>query len=373
MAKYPKRRVMPDVYSRLPFGSWAGLSVKIFMASRDGWVQRPITREPNPCLYTQLTCLPTSTAGCDTSVVASEQLNSWRWDRARLEAHNSAYSKMYAKVQEASASLGMSLLDAGKTLDSITAIALRLVRALTYFRQGNLVATLDVLGNYGYPDTNVLRYRGKNRWWNARKRAYVQSSTLWLELNFGWAPLLQDLHDAGAVLQSTPRDVKVSGKGFAKVASYKKSTGDQSYPEATISGHVKVHMGCYVRVTNRNAILWRDLGLANPASVVWDAIPWSFVIDWGFTFGKYLASLDDWIGFEQIYPFKSEVLMGTDVVPGGLYRSEYTKNSASLRWERSCNPLKFRFNAYPRSNIGSGIWKAVTSVALVVQKLQKLL
>lgn len=373
MAKYAKSTVYPDVYSRLDFGSWAGLAVKIQMRSRSGWVAKPITREPNPCLYQELSCLPTSTVGCDTSIVASEQLNSWEWSRARLEAHNQAYMKMYGKVQEASASLGMSLLDAGKTLDSIFLITSRLGRALSYFRQGNLVACLDVLGQHGYPDTNVLRYRGKNRWWNTRKRVYVQSSSLWLELNFGWAPLVEDLYAAGAVLASTPADIKVSGKGYIEVPPYQKSTYDEAYPRATVQGHVSVNMGCYVRVENRNTLLWKDLGLANLAGVLWDAKPWSFVLDWFTTYGKYLSSLDDWYGLSQHFPFKSEVLRGTDVVPGASYRYGYTRNSASLRWERTTSPLLYRFNPYLRSNIGSGVWKAVTSVTLVIQKLQKLL
>lgn len=65
---------------------------------------------------------------------------------------------------------------------------------------------------------------------------------------------------------------------------------------------VKVQHIADVRVTNPNLLLASRLGLTNPASIAWELVPFSFVVDWFGTVGEFLASWTDFDGLEFIQP-----------------------------------------------------------------------
>jgi len=45
-----------------------------------------------------------------------------------------------------------------------------------------------------------------------------------------------------------------------------------------------------------NALLLSQLGLVNPASLAWELVPFSFVVDWFANVGDFLASFTDTVG-----------------------------------------------------------------------------
>lgn len=112
----------------------------------------------------------------------------------------------------------------------------------------------------------------------------------WLELQYGWLPLISDVHEAAnayAALTGKPRTERVS------VSLTRKAQRDSSSSPSAYS--------CKGTVEERWRILYemseslstpRSLGLTDPASVVWELIPYSFVIDWFLPIGSYLENLN---------------------------------------------------------------------------------
>lgn len=49
-------------------------------------------------------------------------------------------------------------------------------------------------------------------------------------------------------------------------------------------------------VTNPNSFLANQLGLLNPASVLWEITPWSFVFDYFVNVSDFLSSFTDTVG-----------------------------------------------------------------------------
>jgi len=372
MAKFSKQKHWPDGYEILSFGDWQGLKVKTIAGwSRDGFINRPIDSSPNPVHFTKSWCNCTAPVGADVSRAAGAFQAHWQFDRALLEASNAAYAKLRKRVGTLNAGLGMDLATLNQTTGMFVNASKTLGNAWSNLRRGNLLGFFQALGHHGLPPAaRSKKYKGSGNWYDTRKRVYQQSSDLWLEFHFGWVPFVEDMFTAVKVLQGPKSSATyVFGSSTKIIDGYTQYYAGE-YPYAQMSGSVRVKMCCRVYVTNPNAYLVQQLGLANPAHVVWDAIPFSFVLDWFFTVGKFLESLDDFFGLTQLDPYTLTFYRGKDSADGVYPRLGYTQNSESILMLGDSSPISFRWNPYPRSRIGSAVWKATTSLALLTQKLR---
>lgn len=112
-------------------------------------------------------------------------------------------------------------------------------------------------------------------------------SGTWLSLKYGWLPLVSDVYEA---LRAFHR------KQETRVARYRVSTHDVDKVNIASNSYYKIWC---TRVSSLTIICdvteepsaFRQLGFANPASLVWEKLPFSFVIDWFIPIGDFL---DNW-------------------------------------------------------------------------------
>lgn len=127
-----------------------------------------------------------------------------------------------------------------------------------------------------------------------------KASSLYLEGIFGWVPLFQDIYNAYTVLSdlSPPvRPVKVRPtQSLSRGIAYTNTRG------VTLTS-MGVQVGGSLRCVNPNLALLERLGLVNPAAIAWDAVPYSFVINWVLPVGGFLKSLSDMVGWEELNAF----------------------------------------------------------------------
>lgn len=189
----------------------------------------------------------------------------------------------------------------------------------------------------------------------------------WLELEFGWKPLVQDVYAAMEAYRNgmATRGQMVTAFG-SKTGYYKPSSSGLSHMNrySNLEAKVltdKVKSKAYGVVSNPTAFTLNQLGLINPALLAWQLLPFSFVIDWFLPISQILGMLTNRVGLSHY---------AICVV--------YEANSAS-RWQ--CDPVLFNtrkhvnrwvFNSVftdimhvsPRS---LGLWHAATASALVRQ------
>lgn len=192
-------------------------------------------------------------------------------------------SKLREAILGSDLNLGVSLAEAPKALSLIGDSARRLALAGRNFRKGNIHAAMNILTK-GTAQEGLL------------KKAPKRSASAWLELQYGWKPLLDDMYNAAVFIHhqtSAPRKVVVSATRFAggqKV--YKDKPFVSSYAGGlSISLNREFTHSKKVRAIIKDASIPSLVGLTDPAAILWELTPYSFVADWVIPIGSYLDAL----------------------------------------------------------------------------------
>lgn len=161
----------------------------------------------------------------------------------------------------------------------------------------------------------------------------------WLELHFGWVPLLGDIHD-GMKLISEPlsSDGPCYGRGRAMESLsnkqvYSFSDGSQ-LTKKWVSGTFEAlaELRGDTRLTNPNLDLLQNLGLINPVSVAWELVPFSFLVDHVVGIGDFLESFSDEVGWDCTNLGQSTL----SVCRGGNEQMRsWTGDGETLKWSWS--------------------------------------
>lgn len=132
----------------------------------------------------------------------------------------------------------------------------------------------------------------------------------WLEYHFGWEPLVKDIGSTLEILcQYEPKKL-VEAKGVSVRHEY--WDGRKAYALSGSTGGTTnddlrewvttVRLRAYAEVTNPNVRLLSQLGFINPAEILWNAVPFSFVADWFANVGQVLSSYTDFAGLNISSP-----------------------------------------------------------------------
>lgn len=190
-------------------------------------------------------------------------------------ARNRAEVECLLKVRNQSINLANSIAERQKTIEMIAERTTRVYRAYVQAKKGNFRGAAKTLG---------VDKRGK------------QNAKSWLELQYGWLPLLSDVY--GGYEFMTGRRAK-KGTLF-KVTRTISDSDSRVETDSSSSAWTKVS-NYNVKKTTK-VVLWysveyealaeaEKLGLLNPLEVAWELTPWSFVIDWFLPVGNLLGAL----------------------------------------------------------------------------------
>lgn len=225
-----------------------------------------------------------------------------------FELQSKAYDKFWGTALER-ASLGISLLESRKSLMMIKQRVDQITLAVKSLRRLDWKGVNRALGVSTSYRPRI--FRGKPRG-GVKDTTKVNLEKTWLEYTFGWVPLYQDIFSA----------CKVLGQDFTAFR-HKVRVRDVFYhihpwdggASWSATGQLVYYFGANIRIKNPNLLLANQLGLLNPAYVLWDKVAFSFVVDWIVPVGKFLRSLTNTIGLEV-----SNAYHGWGVKLGGFSR-----------------------------------------------------
>jgi len=177
-----------------------------------------------------------------------------------------------AKGHSFNSSVAFAEID--KTLAMATSTVQRFSRSIAALRKGNIADAARHLGT---------SHRGAGR---VKPLGTKEVADAWLELQFGWKPLLSDVHDAGQAMAyhcNEPRYTKGREAVTEKRSySYHGPTQNNYYESRSTLGYNVIYM--------EKLSVPRSLGLLDPVSTVWERLPFSFVVDWFIPIGTYLEN-----------------------------------------------------------------------------------
>ena len=193
----------------------------------------------------------------------------------------------------------------------------------------------------------------------------------WLEWSFGWKPLIKDIYTAVDVLQDPFLDHMVRASGKTTFRFYERYDTSISYQMRSARFDLTCKTGAAIRITNPNLFLANKLGLANPASVVWEIIPFSFVVDWFVNVGQFLSQGSNLLGLTALRPWQTLFAKGTNVRT--LY-NQYWADPAThvtsgkiVHMRRLDSLVKVQLKLQPTPITGWG--RAANAISVLVQQM----
>lgn len=266
-------------------------------------------------------------------------------------AHNKAYAKFVDKIRSNSASIGNAMAEWSSSYEMIAQRASQLRKAYSALRKGDIAKTISTLGISPKAQRNAERRVSKKH----------EASGQWLELQFGWRPLIQDIHDAIKVLES-PFDYFGKPVKAAIVYPFGIESGG-GYLKYNGSGTIIVVFQANAQITNPNLYMAQSMGLINPASVAWEITPFSFVVDWFTNVGQIVDSFTDFAGVTLRDGFTTEFIRGNGLVEAS---TDWSASVEVVSTTRSLMTTLPNPRLAYRSPI-TGATRAATQISLLTQ------
>jgi hypothetical protein len=175
-------------------------------------------------------------------------------------AERLALSRLYAKLRDSKASLAVDIAQGGQTYRMISS---SVDRVLTFARK-------------------------------LKRQPMAELSKAWLEYQYGWRPALQTMYEVANHVRNNCLSRVVKGYGHEQVPisdSYALGGGPLTVSRR---GSYTLHctFGCRLNIKNNTLYDLQRFTTLNPASIAWELVPYSFVVDWFYDVGNYLTDLE---------------------------------------------------------------------------------
>jgi hypothetical protein len=305
--------------------------------------------------------------------------NGFNYPNSVALASNKAYERLMEHLKGDSVALGNALGEWRSSVDMIARRAITIRKAFKKLRAGDPFGAIQALTIPG--DTkrklretlvrkDYVRPGRKRGHMRVRRDKFVSQehylSSMWLELHFGFTPLMGDIHDSIKTLSEPVRNpVKIWGSGSEAVNVWYHSTSNGTVTR-TGSIVIRVRSGCEVTINNPNLFLANRMGLINPLGIAWELTPFSFVVDWFTNVGQMVESLTDWAGVTPSKGYTTTICDGKgsyyDISAGGTLNQSY--DCVHYEFQRKATVVSPQWAI--RNPLGG--WKrAATQVSLLVQ------
>lgn len=223
-----------------------------------------------------------------------------------LNMRNRITSELLTRAGAKSVDLGIALATADKSLLMVATRMRQVLRAWRELRRRNLKGLFEALG--------IKRNKALDSYLNDLPR-------LWLELQYGWMPLLNDIYGGALTVQKMfspseqPR-LTVTRRGFTELFIGDPTSKGNHFLNYEFSRYAiaRGEMKVRFQVVDSFSVFLNSIGLTNPLLVAWDLVPYSFVLDWLLPVSTILEACTATLGLKFVGGYYSTVTYGEQSV-----------------------------------------------------------
>lgn len=245
---------------------------------------------------------------------ASRWINSTSGDIVSdFNATARAQTETLIKLKDMKVNFGEALAESRSTIQHLAKTTRTLLKAYTYAKRGKWTKLLK-----------ELKVNPKRKW------STKDPAGRWLEVQFGWTPLIGDIKGAFELNQTMLRKNGLFLSAERNLVSSYSNEDICSLPTERYRGSSCLFTGTrgtavklYARVRDEDIARLTSLGLSDPLQVAWALVPFSFVVDWVLPVGSYLEALGAVKGLTFVSGTRTEFINGSVDIS-----AEYTTTTA---------------------------------------------
>lgn len=356
----------PALDTRVKWISWDGQAVYTLVkrVQRSGHRQKKPYNLNLPAYYLCQAAFPKAkdTRSPNAPISLENYGNVIWWDHsaARSAAYNQAYARFAQQLGE-NAGMAINLAQHKQAMSMMTARVLQLYNFTRHVRRFEFGRAADDLG------LSRKRLRGLTLRTGAK-----DLGNNWLEFHFGWSPLIHDIGSAIDILQRPVPPSRIVGIGKGSAAqSYKTKPANCNYQLDSWKFDIKIRLGAEVSISNPNLWLANRLGLVNPATVIWDSVPFSFVVDWFVNVSQVIGSYTEFAGLSIQNSYNTVFWRSRYEQIIDVYNPEYISNNGGVN---TCMSRSYGLGSGPTLRVKKpwqvSATRGATAISLLLQQLR---
>jgi len=195
------------------------------------------------------------------------------------------------------ANLAQDFAQIGQTTRMIGLNARKIARSLLLLKKGNFPSAIKAL-TAGRTADKMPPRKGPSASKNLAEN--------WLELQYGWKPLLKDIEGAFNALSKLQGADQLVHRVTASARHRWQSVGtyNSTEPLSQVKGNASTFTDTSCRfvlkykIDDRLKSFLAQTGFTNPVNLSWEILPFSFVVDWFLPIGPFLETLSAWDGLQ---------------------------------------------------------------------------
>lgn len=170
---------------------------------------------------------------------------------------------------------GIFLAELPEAIESVVGLSTSIFKSIHFLSKGDVVGSLRTLIRAAQSRGHRIKHR-------SQRLSTSDISSTWLAMQYAWGPLLQDIQNLMEKVEKMKEERKLEFRSRGKAVNNRA---------------LRIHFEPGYEQRYRFQVIWnlrehpsmaQILGLTDLASVIWEKVPLSFVVDWFIPIGNYL-------------------------------------------------------------------------------------
>lgn len=195
--------------------------------------------------------------------------------------------KALNKLKNQSIHVGVAVAEGKRTINMVASNILSIVKQVRNFKRN-------------YPD--LWKKVKKHQTGRCARQNWHKIPSKWLEIQYGWRPLLADILGGMEHLEKSFEQgalIRVGARASQPIVMTR-NQGARILPNAwqsRVEGELASNVALWYVLDLPELAEVSSLGLINPLEIVWEMVPYSFVVDWLLPVGGWMSALTGDVGW----------------------------------------------------------------------------